>query len=102
MRTSSQSSVAPAEITTEVTGPYPHLAPAGYADWGNSLSQERHRYAATTRLLSTARGLARGEEGASLAEYGLLLVLIAVICIIAIAALGTNISKMYSMAAASI
>jgi pilus assembly protein Flp/PilA len=55
-----------------------------------------------TKLLSAVRGFARDEEGASLAEYGLLLALIAVLCIVAIAALGTNISTMFSYAAASI
>jgi pilus assembly protein Flp/PilA len=42
------------------------------------------------------------EEGATLAEYGLLLALIAVVCITAIALLGTQISAMFSSAAGSI
>ena len=37
----------------------------------------------------------KGEEGASLAEYGLLLALIAVVCIAAITTLGTKISTMF-------
>jgi pilus assembly protein Flp/PilA len=37
----------------------------------------------------------RKEEGATLAEYGLLLALIAVVCILAIKALGTAISTMF-------
>ena len=44
----------------------------------------------------------RQEEGATLAEYGLLLALIAVICIGAIAVLGTKISSMFSDTAAGI
>jgi pilus assembly protein Flp/PilA len=44
----------------------------------------------------------RQEEGATLAEYGLLLALIAVVCIVAITALGTRISTMFSTVAASI
>jgi pilus assembly protein Flp/PilA len=42
------------------------------------------------------------EEGASLAEYGLLLALIALVCITAIAALGSRISTMFSSLATSI
>jgi pilus assembly protein Flp/PilA len=42
------------------------------------------------------------EEGASLAEYGLLLALIAVICIGAIRILGQNISTMFSTLAGSL
>jgi pilus assembly protein Flp/PilA len=39
--------------------------------------------------------LIRGEEGASLVEYGLLVGLIAVVCITAITALGLGISGMF-------
>jgi pilus assembly protein Flp/PilA len=44
----------------------------------------------------------RQEEGATLAEYGLLLALIAVVCLAAITTLGTKISTMFSTAADSI
>ncbi len=44
----------------------------------------------------------RREEGATLAEYGLLLALIAVVCIAAITALGTEISTMFSTLSTSI
>ena len=44
----------------------------------------------------------RKEEGATLAEYGLLLALIAVVCIGAIAVLGTKISSMFTSVASSI
>jgi pilus assembly protein Flp/PilA len=52
-----------------------------------------------TKLLNVSRKLIRDEEGASLAEYGLLLALIAVICIGAIALLGTKVSSMFSTTA---
>jgi pilus assembly protein Flp/PilA len=42
------------------------------------------------------------EEGATLAEYGLLLALIAVVCIAAITLLGTKISDMFNTVAGSI
>ena len=44
----------------------------------------------------------RDEEGASLAEYGLLLALIAVVCLAAITALGGKISGMFSDVSTSI
>jgi pilus assembly protein Flp/PilA len=53
-------------------------------------------------LTAVKKFVARREEGASLVEYGLLLALIAVICITAIALLGSNISTMFSNLAGSI
>jgi pilus assembly protein Flp/PilA len=38
----------------------------------------------------------RDDEGAALVEYGLLVGLIAVVCIVAITALGTEISNIFS------
>jgi pilus assembly protein Flp/PilA len=46
--------------------------------------------------------ITRKEEGATLAEYGLLLALIAVICIAAISLLGNKISNMFSTLSSSI
>ena len=55
-----------------------------------------------TRLLAKFQRFARDEEGASLAEYGLLLALIAVVCIAAIALVGTQVSGMFSTVSGSI
>jgi pilus assembly protein Flp/PilA len=44
----------------------------------------------------------REEQGASLAEYGLLLALIALVCIAAVTVLGTEISSVFSNIAASL
>jgi pilus assembly protein Flp/PilA len=49
-----------------------------------------------------AKYVTRKEEGATLAEYGLLLALIAVVCIAAIKLLGTQISSMFSTISSSI
>ncbi len=49
-----------------------------------------------------AKYITRKEEGATLAEYGLLLALIAVVCIAAIALVGTQISTMFSTVSGSI
>jgi pilus assembly protein Flp/PilA len=55
------------------------------------------------KLLKSARKFLTGkEEGATLAEYGLLLALIAVVCIVAIGALGTQISSMFQSLSTSI
>ena len=60
-----------------------------------------------TKFLTSAKKfvrkyVTRQEEGATLAEYGLLVALIAVVCIAAIALLGNKISTMFSTVAASI
>jgi pilus assembly protein Flp/PilA len=55
-----------------------------------------------TDLLTTTKKFFREEEGASLAEYGLLLALIAVVCIGAIGLLGSSISSMFTTASTSI
>jgi len=44
--------------------------------------------------LTASTKFARDEEGASLVEYGLLLTLVAVVCIAAVTTLGTSISNM--------
>jgi pilus assembly protein Flp/PilA len=49
-----------------------------------------------TKLLAASRRFVRDEEGASLAEYGLLLALIAAVCIGAITLLGAQIQAMFT------
>ena len=44
----------------------------------------------------------KSEEGAALAEYGLLIALIAVVCIAAVTLLGTNVAAKIGAAAAAI
>ena len=53
-------------------------------------------------LLQLVNRFRRNEDGAALAEYGLLVALIAVVCVVAITALGTNISTAFSSIASSI
>jgi pilus assembly protein Flp/PilA len=53
-------------------------------------------------LKSTRKFITGKEEGATLAEYGLLLALIAVVCIAAITLLGTTISSMFVSVSGSI
>jgi pilus assembly protein Flp/PilA len=44
----------------------------------------------------------RDEEGAALVEYGLLVGLIAVVCVVAVTVLGTQISSAFSQIASAI
>jgi pilus assembly protein Flp/PilA len=44
----------------------------------------------------------RNEDGAALAEYGLLVALIAVVCVVAVTALGTQVSTAFSKIASNI
>ena len=55
-----------------------------------------------TKALAAFQNFVRSEEGASLAEYGLLLALIAVVCIGGMTVLGTKINSMFSTLATSI
>jgi pilus assembly protein Flp/PilA len=55
-----------------------------------------------SKLLATTRSFVRDEEGASLAEYGLLLALIAVVCMAATALIGTRISGLFNYIAGTL
>jgi pilus assembly protein Flp/PilA len=55
------------------------------------------------KLLTAVRKFIAGQEqGATLVEYGLLLALIAVVCIAAMTALGTSISSVFASVAGTI
>jgi pilus assembly protein Flp/PilA len=45
------------------------------------------------RLATIARNFVREDEGAALLEYGMLVLLIAVLCIVAVRAIGTKVSN---------
>jgi pilus assembly protein Flp/PilA len=49
-----------------------------------------------TQLIAAARKFASDEEGATMVEYGLMIALIAVVCIAAVSLLGTKTSSMFS------
>ena len=55
-----------------------------------------------SKMIHAARKFVSAQEGATLAEYGLLLALIAVVCLGAITSLGTKISNMFTAVAASV
>ncbi len=54
-----------------------------------------------TKFFTAVKKLFKKEQGASLAEYGLLMALIAVVCIGAVTTLGTTIKNYLSSAAAA-
>jgi pilus assembly protein Flp/PilA len=43
-----------------------------------------------------------GEEGATMVEYGLMVALIAVVCIVAVTAIGTNLSGLFNYIAKTV
>ena len=46
-------------------------------------------------MLSYVKNFVRGEEGATMVEYGLMLALIAIVCIAAVTAIGTKASALF-------
>ena len=53
-------------------------------------------------LLRIAKRFTRKEEGATMVEYGLMLALIAFVCLGAVALIGTNANTMFNNIAASL
>jgi pilus assembly protein Flp/PilA len=49
-----------------------------------------------SRLTSFVRNFVKDEEGAALVEYGLLVLLIAVLCIVAVKTLGSKVSNTFN------
>jgi pilus assembly protein Flp/PilA len=55
-----------------------------------------------TYILQLINRFRRDDEGAALVEYGMLVGLIAVICVVAVTTLGTEVSNAFSKIAASL
>jgi len=53
-------------------------------------------------MLKTFKSMVRDEEGATMVEYGLMLALIAIVCIVAVTAIGTKLSGLFSTVAVSL
>jgi pilus assembly protein Flp/PilA len=53
-------------------------------------------------MLRTLTSMLRDDEGATMVEYGLMVALIAVVCITAVKLLGTNLSSLFNTVAGSI
>jgi pilus assembly protein Flp/PilA len=55
-----------------------------------------------TKFVAAAKKFVRGEEGATMVEYGLMLALIAVICLTAVTSVGTGARSMFNSISASL
>jgi pilus assembly protein Flp/PilA len=55
-----------------------------------------------TKFIAAAKHFVKGEEGATMVEYGLMLALIALVCIGSVTLLGGKASTMFASAAASL
>jgi pilus assembly protein Flp/PilA len=55
-----------------------------------------------TKFISAVRKLVVGQEGATMVEYGLMLALIAVVCLVAVSQVGTGANSMYTSVSASL
>lgn len=53
-------------------------------------------------LMRSTRKLLGREEGAAMVEYGLMVALIAVVCLLAVTALGTNIRDVFNQIATAV
>jgi pilus assembly protein Flp/PilA len=53
-------------------------------------------------FVTAAKNFVKGEEGATMVEYGLMLALIAVICLTAVTSVGTGAKTMFTSVAASL
>jgi pilus assembly protein Flp/PilA len=60
------------------------------------------RSTAVTRFSTAARSFVRDEDGAALVEYGLLVLLIAVLCIVAVQTIGSKVSNSFNSAGSQI
>jgi pilus assembly protein Flp/PilA len=55
-----------------------------------------------SKFLSPLRKLMAREEAATMVEYGLMLALIAVVCLVAVSSVGTGANSMYSSVSGSL
>lgn len=53
-------------------------------------------------LIARVRQLATQEDGATMVEYGLMVALIAVVCLVAVTALGVNVAGIFNRIATSV
>jgi pilus assembly protein Flp/PilA len=53
-------------------------------------------------MIKNLKAMIRDEEGATMVEYGLMLALIAVVCIAVVTTLGKNLSGLFSTVAATL
>jgi pilus assembly protein Flp/PilA len=54
------------------------------------------------KLIAIAQSFVRGEEGATMVEYGLMVALIAAVCIAAVTTLGVNLNTIFTNVGGSV
>jgi pilus assembly protein Flp/PilA len=54
------------------------------------------------QFISRMRNFGNEEDGATMVEYGLMVALIAVVCLVAVTALGVNVAGIFQQIAASV
>ena len=54
------------------------------------------------RIKSIPRNFIQDEEGATMVEYGLMLALIAIVCIVAVTAIGGNLNSKFTQTAGNL
>ena len=64
----------------------------------NVTAPDRQALSTLRRMRSTLSGRSRGERGAAMIEYALLVVLIAVVAVVGVAFLGTSVSNLFTHA----
>lgn len=55
-----------------------------------------------SKLMNAAKRFLKREEGATMVEYGLMVALIAIVCIVAVALIGTNLNLIFQQIAAAL
>ncbi len=65
------------------------------------MTADAARFRPTPRALAHGRALAR-QEGQGLVEYGLILVLVAVVCVVSLAVFGDQLSSLLSLIASAV
>ncbi len=53
-------------------------------------------------MIATLKSLIRDDEGVTMVEYGLMVSLIAIVCIVAVKLIGTNLSTLFNTVATSV
>ena len=54
------------------------------------------------KFIARVRNFGSQEDGATMVEYGLMVALIAVVCLVAVTALGVNVSGIFTVIAAAV
>jgi pilus assembly protein Flp/PilA len=54
------------------------------------------------KFVTAAKSIVKDEDGATMVEYGLMLALIAIVCIVAVGAIGTSAKQLFNTVAGTL